>query len=164
MWFALNLFFYTEERPHPQLVWSASKDTKVFSMVAPGQCYESENKRKCTEPESERMSSDLMELNDTELKYINFGDETDSGNTIWMKTFCFSIRDILHYKTHFVFLNVRFLWGFFDWNVFYICVILILLKMSTFLEMRFDRNFNICKVPSFKDFQNVVFVSKSFFW
>ena len=83
-------------------------------MVAPGQCYEPENKRKCTEPESERMGSDLMELNDTELKYINFGDETDSGNTIWMKNFCFSIRDILHYKTHFVFLNVKFLWVFFD--------------------------------------------------
>ena len=27
-----------------------------------------------------------MELNDTELNYINFGDETDSDNTIWMKT------------------------------------------------------------------------------
>ena len=50
-------------------------------MVAPGECYEPENKRKCTEPERERMSGDLMELNDTELNYINFGDETDSDNT-----------------------------------------------------------------------------------
>ena len=53
-------------------------------MVAPGECYEPENKRKCTEPERERMSGDLMELNDTELNYINFGDETDSDNTIRM--------------------------------------------------------------------------------
>ena len=27
------------------------------------------------------MSGDLMELNDTELNYINFGNETDSDNT-----------------------------------------------------------------------------------
>ena len=47
-------------------------------MIAPGEYYEPENKRKCTEPERERMSGDLMELNDTELNYINFGDETDS--------------------------------------------------------------------------------------
>ena len=47
-------------------------------MIAPGECYEPENKRKCTEPKRERMSGDLMELNDTELNYINFGDETDS--------------------------------------------------------------------------------------
>ena len=47
---------------------------------------------------------------------------------------------------------------------FYICVILILLKMSVFLELRFDRNLMIYKVSSFKDFQNVVFVSKSLFW
>ena len=32
------------------------------------------------------MSGDLMELNDTELIYINFGDETDSDNTIRMMT------------------------------------------------------------------------------
>ena len=53
-------------------------------MVAPRECYEPENKQKCTEPERERMSGDLMELNDTELNYINFGDETDSDNTIRM--------------------------------------------------------------------------------
>ena len=32
--------------------------------------------------ERERMSGDLIELNDTELNYIHFGDETDSDNTI----------------------------------------------------------------------------------
>ena len=58
-------------------------------MVAPRECYEPENKRKYTEPERERMSDDLMELNNTELNYKNFGDETDSDNTIWMKTLCF---------------------------------------------------------------------------
>ena len=58
-------------------------------MVAPAECCEPENKRKCTEPERKRMSGDLMELNDTELNYINFGDETDSGNTIRMTTLCF---------------------------------------------------------------------------
>ena len=60
-------------------------------MVAPGECYEPENKLKCNEPEREKMSGDLMELNDTELNYINdeTKDETDSDNTIRMKTLCF---------------------------------------------------------------------------
>ena len=58
-------------------------------MVAPGECYEPENRRKCTEPERERMNGDLMELNDTELNYINFGDEIYSDNTTWMNTLCF---------------------------------------------------------------------------
>ena len=35
------------------------------------------------------MSGDLMEINDTELNYINFGDETDSDNTIRKKTLYF---------------------------------------------------------------------------
>ena len=39
-------------------------------MVAPGECYNPENKQKCTEPEREKMSGDLMELNDTQLNYI----------------------------------------------------------------------------------------------
>ena len=55
-------------------------------MVVTGEYYEPENERKFTEPERERMSGDLMELNDTELNYINFGDETDSDNRIRMKT------------------------------------------------------------------------------
>ena len=75
MWFPLSLFFYAGERIPLQLVWS--KDAKVSSMVAPGECYEPENKRKCSEPERERMSGELMELNDTELNYLNFGDKTD---------------------------------------------------------------------------------------
>ena len=45
-------------------------------MVAPAEFYKPENKWKCTEPEMERMSGDLMELNDAELNYLNFGDET----------------------------------------------------------------------------------------
>ena len=64
-------------------------------MVAPRECYEPENKRKYTEPERERMSDDLMELNNTELNYKNFGDETDSDNTIWMKTLCFKKAPVL---------------------------------------------------------------------
>ena len=40
-------------------------------------CYEIKNKRKCTELGRERMSDDLLELNDMELNYIYFGDETD---------------------------------------------------------------------------------------
>ena len=83
------MFFYTGERLPPQLVRSASKDTKVSSMVAPAECYEPENKRKCAEPERQGMGGHLMELNDTELNYINFGDETDSDNTIRMTTLCF---------------------------------------------------------------------------
>ena len=46
-------------------------------MVAPRECYEPENKRKYTEPERERMSGELMELNDTELNYLNFDDKAD---------------------------------------------------------------------------------------
>ena len=49
-------------------------------MAATRECYEPENKRKCTEQERERMSDDLMELNDTELNHMHFGDETDSDN------------------------------------------------------------------------------------
>ena len=64
----------------PQLVWAALKDAKVSSMVAPRECYEPENKRKCTEPEMERISDDLMELNDTELNNINFPNETNSDD------------------------------------------------------------------------------------
>ena len=58
-------------------------------MVALREYYEPENKRKSTELERERMSGDLMELNDTELNYVNFGDETGSDKTIQMKTLCF---------------------------------------------------------------------------
>ena len=43
-------------------------------------CYEIKNKRKCTELGRERMSDDLVELNDMELNYIYFGDETDSDD------------------------------------------------------------------------------------
>ena len=48
-------------------------------MIAPEECYKPKNKRKCTEPRWET-SGDLMEVNDTELNYINFGDETDSDD------------------------------------------------------------------------------------
>ena len=58
-------------------------------MVALREYYEPENKRKSTELERERMSGDLMELNDTELNYINFGDETDSDNTNRIENLCF---------------------------------------------------------------------------
>ena len=52
-------------------------------------CYEIKNKRKCTELGRERMSNDLIELNDMDLNYIYFGDDTDSNDlvTILMKTF-----------------------------------------------------------------------------
>ena len=69
-----------EERPSPKLIWSASKDTNVSSTTAIRECYEPENKRKCTESEKESMSDDLMELNDTELNHINFGDKVNSDN------------------------------------------------------------------------------------
>ena len=48
------------------------------SMIAPEECWKPENKRICAEPERERMSGDLMELNYIELDYINFGGETNS--------------------------------------------------------------------------------------
>ena len=43
-------------------------------------CYELKKKRKVTELGRERMSNDFMELNDMELNYIYFGDETDSDD------------------------------------------------------------------------------------
>ena len=49
-------------------------------MAATRECYKPENKSKCTEPEMERMSDDLMELNDTELDHINSGDKAHSDN------------------------------------------------------------------------------------
>ena len=36
-------------------------------MATSRESYEPENKRKCTEPKMERLSGDLIELNDTEL-------------------------------------------------------------------------------------------------
>ena len=75
-----------------------------------------------------------MELNDTELNYKNFGDEADSDNAsndsdedfvlqkslFYFKQFSivrssegFSIIDIPHWKTHFVFPNVKFSCFFF---------------------------------------------------
>ena len=69
----------------------------------------------------------------------------------------------MHWKTHFVFPNVKFLRFFCLKLFFYTYVILILLKISILLEMRFERNVIIYKVSSFKDFE-IVFVSKSFFW
>ena len=39
-------------------------------------CYELKNKRKCNELGKERMSDDFMKLNDMELNYMYFGDET----------------------------------------------------------------------------------------
>ena len=60
VWFVLNLFFFTGERLLPQLVRSASNDrSKVSSVAAPRDCYEPENKWKCSEPERERMSDYL---------------------------------------------------------------------------------------------------------
>ena len=44
-------------------------------------CYELKNKRKCNELGKERMNDDFMELNDMELNYMYFGDETSSDDT-----------------------------------------------------------------------------------
>ena len=49
-------------------------------MGGPGECYQPENKWKCTEPEMQRIKGDLMWLNDTELNNVNFGDETNSDD------------------------------------------------------------------------------------
>ena len=44
-------------------------------------CYEIKNKQKRNGLGRERMSDDLMELNDMELNYIYFGGETDSNDS-----------------------------------------------------------------------------------
>ena len=64
-------------------------------MAATRECYEPENKRKCTEQERERMSDYLMELNDT--NYISFGDKTDPDNASND-----SDEDFLAKKAHFI--------------------------------------------------------------
>ena len=152
-------------------------------MATPRECYEPENKWKCTELERERMSDDLMKLNDTELNYINFDDETDSDNAsydsdedfvlqkslFYFKQFsivrtseAFSIRDILPWKTHFVFPNVKFLCFFLtETFVLYLCNFNIA-KNVNIAGIAFLQKF-ITKFPVYKVFQNVVFVSKSFF-
>ena len=69
-----------ERLPH-QLLRNALKDTlSASSVAAPRECYEPENKRKYTELGRQRMSDDLMELNDTELNYIYF--KRDSGKLL----------------------------------------------------------------------------------
>ena len=82
MRFVLNLFFCTGERLfYPQLLRSALKDTlNAYFVAEPRGCYEPVNKRKCTERERERMSDDLMELNDMELNYIYLTDSDDASN------------------------------------------------------------------------------------
>ena len=82
LWFALNLFFYTE-KCLLQLSQSASKDIlKVSSVETPWECYEPKNKRKCAEPAKKRDSNDLTELNDTELNYVYFDYKMDSDDAI----------------------------------------------------------------------------------
>ena len=49
-------------------------------MAAPQEYYDPENKQKSTEPERERMSNDLMELNDAGLNYIYFETDSDYAN------------------------------------------------------------------------------------
>ena len=49
-------------------------------MAAPRECYEPENKRKCTELGRQKMSDDSMELNDTELNYIYFKRDSDNAS------------------------------------------------------------------------------------
>ena len=78
-------------------------------MGATRECYEPENKRTCTEPERERMSDDLMKLNDTELIHINFGDKTDSDNASNDSDEDFVAKNKLQINTL-----------FFDWNVCFI--------------------------------------------
>ena len=69
----------------------------------------------------------------------------------------FSIRGILYRKTYCVFQNKEFFL-----TETFVLTILILLKMSILLELRFETNVNIYKISSFKDFENVIFVFKSF--
>ena len=85
----IKLILLHRRKGSPSVSLKCIKEYKSFFYGCIGECYEPENKRKCTGPERESMSGDLMELNDTELNYINFGDETDSDNTTRMKTLCF---------------------------------------------------------------------------
>ena len=82
-----------ERLPH-QLLRNALKDTlSASSVAAPRECYEPENKRKCTEPGRQRMSDDLMELNDTELNYVYFKRYSDDASN--------KVNETLSYKKSF---------------------------------------------------------------
>ena len=84
MWFVLNLFFCTGERVPPHLDQTAPKDTsEVFSVATPRKCCEPENKRKCTKPERQRMSDDLMDLNDR-WQWYNANDASNKSNEDFM--------------------------------------------------------------------------------
>ena len=117
-----------------------------------------------------------MELNDTELNQIYFeADSDDVSNKSddsfmlqkslsYFKQFNivqtsegFPIRGILYRKAYCVFPNKEFFL-----TETFVLTILILLKMSILLELRFETNVNIYKISSFKDFENVIFVFKSF--
>ena len=78
--FVLNLFFGTgEEIP----LCSFEVHQRIYHIVAARECCQPENKWKCTEQESKRMSDDLMELNATELNFVYFKvDSDDTSKTL----------------------------------------------------------------------------------
>ena len=72
--FVLNLFFGTGERI-PLCSFEVHQRISHRST-----CCQPENKRKCTEQESKRMSDDLMELNATELNFVYFKMDLDDAS------------------------------------------------------------------------------------
>ena len=64
----IEFVFLHRIKASPSVPLDALKDTLNASfVVASLECNESENKWKCTEPERNRMSDDLIELNEMEL-------------------------------------------------------------------------------------------------
>ena len=83
--FILNLFFCTAERFLLQLLRSASKDASNVSFgAAPRECCENKKKRKCIEPERERMSDDLMLV-------------TSRMETLWYKKSYFILKNLVQF-------------------------------------------------------------------
>ena len=146
MRFALILFFYTDKRPPRQLVWSASRIQTFLLWQQHGHATSLKISGNLLNRKGGGMSDDVMEL----FYFKQFRIVRTSKGL--------SIRDILPWK-HILYFQMSSFYAV--WLKRY--VILILQKMSILLELRFHINVNIYNVSSFKDFQNVVFVSKSFF-
>ena len=76
----INFILLHRRKASPSVRLKCIKGYKRFLYGSNTRIYKPENKRKFTEPERERMSDDVRELNDTELNHIHFGDKTDSDN------------------------------------------------------------------------------------
>ena len=134
LWFVLNLFFYTGKiLSLPVSSKCIERYIKIFFCGSTTRKLRAWNKRKCIELEREKMSDDLIKLNNAELNYTYLKRIQMALVTIRMKNLCYkkslfnfkqlsivrtsegvSIRYILYWK-HILYFQM--LYFFLDWNV-----------------------------------------------